>query len=1209
MEGPVLNSHDYEITANDIAVIGMAGRFPGAKNLDEFWLNLHDGVESVSFFSNEELAVSSIPSHVFNHPRYVKARAILQDVELFDASFFGITPREAELMDPQHRVFLECAWTAFENAGYHSEGFRGSIGVYAGVSANTYLLSNLLPVLDTHDLDNCQNTIGNDKDFLTTRVSYKIGLTGPSITVQTACSTSLVAVHLACQSLLNGECDMALAGGVSIRLPQKSGYFYRAGSVESPDGHCRAFDAKAQGTVSGNGVGAIVLRRLKDALTSGDFIHAVIKGSAVNNDGRSRVGYTAPGLDGQVAVVAEALEVAGVEPDSISYIEAHGTGTALGDPIEVAALSKVFPNRPNNRKCAIGSVKTNIGHLDAAAGIAGLIKTILALEHEILPASLHFESPNPQINFVDSPFYVNRTTSRWKASPQARLRAGISSFGIGGTNAHLIVEQAPAADPDSESRPSQLLIFSAKTGAALEAMVQNAIEHFDQNPDLCIADVAYTYQNRCAFNYRRAVVCDNVKDAAAVLRTPNERVIARFCEERDRPVIFVFTDEKEQMGALDGGLYRDEPIFREAFDSCSQLLKPHLNFDLSGFLFSNSNNKQIDDIDKTVISHLTLFGIQYSLAKLWMACGVVPEAMIGNALGEYVAACLSGVFSLDEALQLIVARAPLTRQPAEFRKVGVSLSASDLADKSFIDLIKRFTLKHPKIPYVSSVTGTWIRTDEACDPHYWVRHISPDNNHNRLPELVKENESIFLIVGSANATSAAEFRECDGGTRVVNSLGDSPYSGSEFSALLHTLGRLWLLGLPINWPQFYAGEKRRRLPLPTYPFERQRYWVESGRDTTRRHRLNEQTSPKTQNLGVFKPAPRGIIQERIVQIWKQVLGHEQVSIHDDFFESGGDSLLAVNLIEKLREDFLIELPVHEINQASTIEKLAESIEKQQLLRSADSKHYSTRSLVEIQPGNNEFPIFMVHPAGGTVFCYRTLARCLGRNQMVLGFQIADYVHNDIPDWTIEEIAATYVKELTAFQPGPYILVGASMGGTIAFEMAQQLHRLGERVELLALLDTPGPEELVHTCQDDVSTLAYLASDESPEFVQFLGQLSSAERLAHVRKCIHDPRHPLVGLNDSQARKFLQIFCKHLDAMRRYRPQVYPGRVLFFRAAERRANDPQYPEACWTEVAADGIEVHVVPGNHETMLALPNAQSLAASLRQCISEARLIFSSW
>ncbi|MGL5832445.1 MAG: type I polyketide synthase, partial [Waterburya sp.] len=451
-----------------IAIVGMSCRFPGAKNIAEFWQNLVDGVESVTYFADDELKSEGVNSALLSNPNYVKARATLADLEQFDASFFGFTPREAEMMDPQHRLFLECAWEAMENAAYDSQFYHGQIGVFAGVGMNTYLLRNLLsnPNL-IKSLNDLQISIGNDKDFVPTQVSYKLNLTGPSINVNTACSSSLVAVQMACQNLLNYQCDLALAGGVSIIVPQKEGYLYQEGGILSPDGHCRAFDAKAKGCIDGSGVGIVVLKRLEDALTEGDNILAVIKSSAINNDGSCKVGFTAPSIEGQAAVISEALEIANIDTETVTYVETHGTGTVLGDPIEISALTQAFRISTQRKGfCRIGSVKTNIGHLGSAAGVAGLIKTVLALQHKQIPASLNFEQPNPKIDFANSPFYVNQELSAWETTGSKR-RAGVSSFGIGGTNVHVILEEAPTVETNDKSSSQQILMLSAKTSSAL----------------------------------------------------------------------------------------------------------------------------------------------------------------------------------------------------------------------------------------------------------------------------------------------------------------------------------------------------------------------------------------------------------------------------------------------------------------------------------------------------------------------------------------------------------------------------------------------------------------------------------------------------------------------------------------------------------------------------------------------------------------------
>ncbi len=873
-----------------IAIVGMAGRFPGARNLDEFWRNLRDGVEAISFFTDEELRAAGVDSALLRDPGYVKANGILQDADLFDASFFGINHREAEIMDPQHRIFLECAWEALENAGYNSDSYHGRIGVYAGHGLTSYLLSNLYSNRQSlWALSGGQTFLGNEKDYLSTRVSYKLNLNGPSLSVQTACSTSLVAVHLACQSLLNGECSMALAGGITISIPQKVGYKYDAGGIMSPDGHCRAFDAGAKGTAPGSGVGILILKRLEDAIAEGDTIHAVIKGSAINNDGSQKAGYTAPSVEGQAAVISEALHMAGVEASTIGYVEAHGTGTVLGDPIEVAALTQAFRAGTEAKEfCAIGSVKTGIGHADTAAGVAGLIKTVLALKNRELPPSLYFQQPNPAIDFANSPFYVNSKRTEWTTNGVPR-RAGISSFGIGGTNAHVIIEEAPQVVPDGTVRPLQLIVLSAKTRSALETTARNLAEHLRQHPELNIADVAHTLQRgRKSFDHRLALVCRDLDDGAAALESPEERT-ASVQETNDHPVIFMFPGQGAQHPGMGAELYNYEQTFREQIDLCSELLQHHLGCDLRSLLYPPQENMEeaAERLKQTVFTQPALFVVEYALAKLWMSWGVRPRAMIGHSIGEYVAACLAGVLTLEDALTLVAARGRLMQSAPAGAMTSVTLPEAELApllDKRlaiaavngpsfcvisgpteaveeqekllskrghlcrrlhtshafhsemmdsiiepFVELVKTVKLSPPQLPYISNLTGTWIAATEATDPHYWVQHLRHTVRFDAgVKELFKIPNSILLEVGPGQALTilTQNHLQKTAAQCVLPSLPRAPERGSDLRSLLNATGALWLEGRRIDWAGFSSGRRQRRIPLPTYPFERKRYWIE-----------------------------------------------------------------------------------------------------------------------------------------------------------------------------------------------------------------------------------------------------------------------------------------------------------------------------------------------------------------------------------------------
>ena len=1035
-----------DLVGTEIAVIGMAGRFPGARNVDELWRKLRDGVESITFFTDEQLRASGVDPALLRDPDYVKAAAVMDDVDLFDASFFGFTAREAQLMDPQHRVLLECAWEAMEDAGYDSESLQGSVGVFAGATINTYLLVNLVsnPEL-INSLDLVQINVTNGADFLTTRISYKLDLKGPSHLVQSACSTSLVAVHIACQSLLNEECDMALAGGVSINQKLRRGYRYVEGGIASPDGRCCAFDAAAHGTLFGSGVGVVVLKRLKEALADGDCIRAVIIGSAINNDGALKVGYTAPSVEGQALVVTEALANAGVTAETISYVEAHGTGTPLGDPVEVQALTKAF--RATTQKkgfCAIGSIKTNIGHLDAAAGVTSLIKTVLALKHRFLPPSLHFERPNPNIDFAGSPFYVNSTLSEWPANGTPR-RAGVSSFGVGGTNAHVILEEAPAPEPSSHQRPYQLVVWSAKTSSALQSATTNLLEYLKQNPNTNLADVAYTLQvGRRAFCHRRMVVCQSVADAVRVLETlqhgdqptpyessvgdetppmktesPGQARAALSQEElADHPVVFMFPGQGAEHVNMGLELYRTEPAFRELVDWCSERLTSHLGLDLSRVLYPDYEHaaQAREQLSQTWIAQPALFVVEYALARLWMLWGVQPQAMIGHGLGEYVAACLAGVFSLEDALALVAARGrvmhaltggemlavPLTEaelQPLLSENISLSAingpsqsvisgpseklaelverlaeegvecrrlptshaflspAAMDSMIGPFTEQLRQTQLRSPQIPYVSSLTGTWITEEGIQDRDYWAGHLLGTVRFgDGLNELLKQPKRRFLEVGPGHMLSRLVRRRTNLTPErvLLASLPANESSLTDSGFMLTTLGQLWLAAVRIDWPGFHAQERRRRLPLLTYPFERQRYWIEAREP--HREMATQRKDNRATGEGVVSPlhlaaeplpshlhrrpsqqtpyvAPSSDLERDVARVWREVLGVESVGVDDNFFDLGGDSLVAIQAMAQLKRELGMDIPVVSLYEGVSIRLLIELVHDSQNGRS------------------------------------------------------------------------------------------------------------------------------------------------------------------------------------------------------------------------------------------------------------------------------------
>ncbi|MEM7116112.1 MAG: amino acid adenylation domain-containing protein [Chloroflexota bacterium] len=883
------NQPDY--FPNSIAVVGMAGRFPKARNLDQFWQNLVSGVESIHTLTDEQLEGVELEfEKAKTDPDYVRARGMLDDIDLFDAKFFGLTPREARALDPQQRIWLETAWTALENAGYTPEKYDGAIGVYAGAYYNGYLFYNLLEdraaieqLVRFRSLDAFLNIISNDKDYLPTRTSFLFNLKGPSVNVQTACSTSLVAVAQACQSLLNFECDMTLAGGICVAVPQEKGYFYQEGGMTSADGHCRPFDDKATGTVFSSGVGIVVLKRLEDALADGDTISAIIRGAALNNDGAQKASYTAPSVDGQAEVISLAQAIADVDPETISYVEAHGTATPLGDPIEVAGLTKAFRQQTDKTQfCGLGSVKSNVGHLDAASGVTGLLKTVMALQNEELPPTLHYEKPNREIDFENSPFYVVNKRTPWPKGKEPR-RAGVSSFGVGGTNAHVVVEEAPELPATTGARPRQLILVSGKTETAVSTQAANLTNALtDQN----LADAAYTLAvGRADHPYRRAYVVDSVAKAAELLRSPKQTTEKTI--DKNAPVVFMFPGQGSQHVNMGRELYETEPTFRATVDECAAILQPLLDLDLRDLLYpeSLSADEAAKQLQQTAVAQPAIFTIEYALAQLWLEWGIQPSAMVGHSVGEFAAACLAGVFSLEDALTILATRAKLMQAvaPGSMRAVrlsldelqphlgnGVTLAANNAPNICIVsgptDAIEAFdhrldaagiatielhtshafhsemmdevleafetavsaTTRHaPQLPILSTLTGTWLTNKQAVDPVYWTQQLrQPVRFSQAIRALQEEPGRVYLEVGPGNTLSTSTRQHPDPTMTVIASLGHAKAPKPALETMLEALGKLWLAGANIDWTGFYQHETRRRIPLPTYPFERQRYWVE-----------------------------------------------------------------------------------------------------------------------------------------------------------------------------------------------------------------------------------------------------------------------------------------------------------------------------------------------------------------------------------------------
>ena len=906
--GKEVKLSDSNSSQNAVAIIGMTGRFPGADSVEDFWKNLCDGVESITFFDKSELEPSERAIAEQNE-NYVAARPLLKNADMFDAEFFGIYPKEAAQMDPQHRIFLECAWEVLERAGYDPIHIRESVGVFAGCSMNTYFMRNLADqrsfvedFTGSYQVGNYATMLGNDKDFLPTRISYKLNLHGPSMSVQSACSTSLVAVAQACQSLLTQGCDMALAGAVSITFPMRRGYVAQEGGLASLDGHCRPFDEKASGTVFGHGAGILLLKRLEDTLADGDQVLAVIRGFAVNNDGSMKVGFTAPSVEYQAQVIAKAQKMAGVTADSISYLEAHGTGTPLGDPIEVAALNRAFRATTSAKNfCSLGTAKSNVGHLDVAAGATGLIKTVLQIQNRTIPGLLHFSSPNPHLGLPDSPFFVDQKLRPWQTNGTP-LRAGVSAFGVGGTNAHVIVEE-PSTDTDStslsEARPCQrerehqLLLWSAKTPTALANIRESLGKHFETKPESSLADAAYTLQvGRSPHKLRRAIVAASASEAASLLHATDSDLIQNDKPFENPRIVFCFPGQGVQAIGMGRRLYDTEPVFRHHFDACDAKLLELLGTSILKVVHpDNPSAEAATTLNQTLYAQPAIFAIEYSLAQLWLSWGITPVAMVGHSIGEYVAACLAGVLSLDDTLQIIAARCRLMQSLPVGSMLAVRADESTVANliansgaqvdiaavnspklcvvsgeqaevEAFVSCLDSEKVAHrklatshafhsrmldpileefaghvreamfhaPSIPYVSSLTGTWVSQEELANPQYWLNHLRRTVRFGDAVRAVANGSETILLELGPSETLVQMMRQTtgvgSGAPLIFASLAAAKDGIAEDKAMLTALGRLWAAGVLPDWRKFHAGSRRKRILLPTYPFDRKRFWVE-----------------------------------------------------------------------------------------------------------------------------------------------------------------------------------------------------------------------------------------------------------------------------------------------------------------------------------------------------------------------------------------------
>ncbi|MBG0833231.1 acyltransferase domain-containing protein [Planomonospora sp. ID67723] len=960
--------HEYDDYDDDfIAVIGMAGRFPGAPDVRAYWDNLLQGVDSVSAAPRS----------------WSTPKGVLADHDLFDAEFFGFSPKEAERTDPQQRLFLECAWEALEHAGYGDGADRPVTGIYAGSSTSRYMLDVLSSPHHRDLLDDSQLLIGCDKDYLTTRTAHKLDLRGPSVVVQTACSTSLVAVHMAVQALLAGECDMALAGGVAVRGAEGLGRgSIRPDGMLSPEGRCRAFDANATGMVNGDGLGLVVLRRLEDALRDGDTVYAVVRGSAINNDGALKAGFTAPAIEGQARVIRAAHAAAAVDPATIGYVEAHGTGTRLGDPIEVAALAEAVAGVEPGDRCALGSVKTNIGHLDAAAGVASLIKVVLSLRNRVIPPTLHFERPNPELRLDSTPFFVNTEARPWEPISGVR-RAGVSSFGIGGTNAHVVLEEAPAVPPSDRGRPWQLIPVSARTAAARDralAAVGDAVRDMD-GPGF--ADAAYTMQvGRHGFGHRGVVVARSGAEAAAGIAAGDRRRVVvgeSPAASAPLPVAFMFSGQGTQYVGMARGLYEAEPVFHDELDACLDLVAA-AGVDLRGVLWPAGADLDAElALQRTSMTQPALFAIEYALARLWMSWGIEPAVLIGHSIGELVAACVAGVMSREDGVRLVLARghamaespngamtavtlaeeqvlaglpdgveiaavnatsqtvvagdaAAIAALEADYLARGIGYrrlrtshafhtAAMDRAAEAVAKAAAGLTLSPPRLVVVSNVTGRPLTAAEATDPGYWGRQVRATVRFaDGLDAAAAAGARLLVEMGPGRALcDLSSVRDpAVAFAAAVPSLPGPARTREDLEVMLGSAGRLWLHGAAVDWTALHGSQRRRRIAMPAYPFERRRYTVEGGADPWPDGEA--ETAPALDVAGFSET------EQVVAGVWTRLLGVGGIGRDESFFDIGGHSLLGMQALDELSRLFQVELPLAAFYEHPTIAELAVLIE-------------------------------------------------------------------------------------------------------------------------------------------------------------------------------------------------------------------------------------------------------------------------------------------
>lgn len=1260
-----------------IAVIGMAGRFPQAANVEQFWQNLIKGKDCFTEFSIEHIVNEGISRETAESPTYVKRSPVLSDPGAFDNRLFKYSPREAELIDPQHRIMMECAWEALENSGHDPHRFPGLIGIWTGVGVNNYFIKNILSQGEFEEVADSQTIIANDKDYMASRIAYKLNLKGPAVVVQTACSTSLVAVNMACLSLLTYQCDMALAGAVFLQAPRARGYIYHEGEIFSPDGFVRAFDKGANGTVLGEGCGLVVLRRLEDAIQDHDNILAVIRGSAVNNDGSDRAGYTAPGVNGQVELITMAQTMAGVSPDEISYIEAHGTGTTLGDPIEVSALTQVFCKITDKKGfCGLGSVKNNIGHLDVAAGIAGLIKTICALKNKQIPPTINYTEPNPDIRIPESPFYVVDKLINWEARNGRRI-AGVSSFGMGGTNAHAVIEEFTSRHVSEPSnRKLHIIPLSAATPDALNNLGANLSKYIGNNPAVTLPDISWTLaEGRQLLRYRRCVIADSLESAASRLAEPGPLFgVDGDSGHGSHPVIFLFSGQGTQYHRMGLELYKNEPLFRENMNNCSDLLGPIVGSSKLTEILYSEDEQLGKSINQTAVSQVALFAIEYSVTRLLESLGIRPSAVIGHSIGEYVAATEAGVFTFKDALKLVRERGRLMQSMETGAMVAIPRSEDEVrsilpeeldlavvngpnisvvsgtetnidnfekkldslnikfrrlitshayhsrmmepAAQAFKEIVKQVTANSPGLPLGANLTGGWMTPEQAADPGYWSSHI---RNTVRFADNLKAiserfDSPVLLEIGPGNTLCSIVKQNSEDVSTLpsVPTIRHPQQNTSDHTFFYRAVGALWCHGAEVDLGLFYSSENRVRVPLPSYPFERNIFWIGAGAGEKHKNkRIGRGWVEKLKfkpvcSLFVKKKSDKAkqINDTEMKRIWSKALGLSSIGLDDNFFELGGHSLLAVSIITEIEKGFGIRLSLASLIEAPTIKRFMHLLDQKE---SGASSPY----LITLNAAGNKPPFFMLHSHGGNILEYHPLANHIKEDRPVYAIQCRGLDGSPVEDMSVEEMAVIYLKEIRRIQPkGPYYLGGYCFGGYLSLEIAHLLNAENEKVELMVMINSathlfnnyePGMTKIHRKlcALKDRFELEWSELSGQPvnkKMQRILMRMDRMYDLAQnkVEKLMDrlPDGFPLKIRKHSLVYHLEQIADANDRAWERYRPRPYDGKVVFLRAQNQPNGLIPDPLLGWKGYLAGELHVYEVPGFRQTMLDEPNVSKLA-----------------